>query len=176
MSIHRFTFTTVRFLLTNKGHFWLWTKTKSRRAYWKMQIHYLFIHSLFTRNIAISPVTTVVKAAQHLILKLAELICHKLNHSLLKYKIYLNLHSFFPTVAPVCHLSFFRDSGKAASLFLLSYFYQWSFSSHGTHHCCRLPSWGDKFKFVCVDCVRRICFIQDLATGQLWNLLTWLFI
>ncbi len=24
-------------------------------------------------------------------------------------------------------------------------------------------------KFVCVDCVRRMHFIQDLATGQPWN-------
>ncbi len=27
-------------------------------------------------------------------------------------------------------------------------------------------------KFVCVDCVRRMRFIQDLATGQPWNMLT----
>ncbi len=26
--------------------------------------------------------------------------------------------------------------------------------------------------FVCVDCVRRMRFIQDLATGQPWNMLT----
>ncbi len=31
-------------------------------------------------------------------------------------------------------------------------------------------------KFACVDCVRRMCFIQDLATRQPWNMLMWLFI
>ncbi len=27
-------------------------------------------------------------------------------------------------------------------------------------------------EFVCVDCVRRMLFIQDLQTGQPWNILT----
>ncbi len=47
---------------------------------------------LFARNIAISPVTTVNKAVQHLTLKLTALIFNQLNHSLLKCKLYLNLH------------------------------------------------------------------------------------
>ncbi len=48
----------------------------------------------FARNIAVSPVTAVNKAAQHLTLKLAALIFNKLNHSLLKCKLYLNLHVY----------------------------------------------------------------------------------
>ncbi len=58
--------------------------------------------SLFARNIAVSPVTAVNKAAHHLTLKLAALIFNQLNHCLLKCKLYLNLHVyiFFFTEAP----------------------------------------------------------------------------
>ncbi len=46
----------------------------------------------FARNIVVSPVTAVNKTTQHLTLKLAALIFNQLNHSLLKCKVYLNLH------------------------------------------------------------------------------------
>ncbi len=44
------------------------------------------------KNIVVSPVTPVNIAVVHLTLKLAALIFNQLNHSLLKCKLYLNLH------------------------------------------------------------------------------------
>ncbi len=66
--------------------------------------------SLFARNIAVSPVTAVNKAEQHLTLKLAALIFNQLNHCLLKCKLYLSLHVqffffFFFFFLPKHHLS-----------------------------------------------------------------------
>ncbi len=142
-----------------------------------MQIHSLFIHSLFARNIAISPVTTVNKAAQHLILKLAALIFHQLNNSLLKCKLFLNLHVYFLFFSPehhrfvTCHSSEIVERRRIFSSRPISTSDPFLPVILITVVGCQVEG-TNGLKFVCVDCVRRMRFIQDLETGQPWNLLT----
>ncbi len=80
--------------------------------------------------------------------------------------IYIYRDFFFIGAPPVCHLSFVRDSEKMASLLLSSHFYQWSFPSHGTHQCCRLPCWGGKWVEICTC---RLCE-KDAFHKKTWQL------
>ncbi len=97
------------------------------------------------RNTAVSLVTTVNKAEQHLTLKLAVLIFDQLNHSLLKCKLYLNLHfaKAPPEISPpisTCNACFLPALLPA----------QISTAPLG----CILPSWGHIWIEMCMC---RLC-------------------
>ncbi len=148
-----------------------------------MLIHSLPAGSAFWQKYScFPPVTTVNKGAQYLIFKLAVLIFNQLHHSLLKCKLYLNLHVcvyiyiyiytyvFFFTGAPPessppistsdpCFLPVVLPAQISTALL------------DCTVGCQVEGTTGLKFiRFI--DRVRRMHFIPDLATGQPWNMLT----
>ncbi len=79
-----------------------WSKQRAERLNENMQSHSLSAGEASRQEYGHLLVTTLNKAVQHLTLKLAALIFNQLIHSLLKCKLYLNLHVYlvFFTRAP----------------------------------------------------------------------------
>ncbi len=138
---------------------------------YKLLLKY-FLSMLFARNIAVSLVTAVNKAAQHLTLKLAALIFNQLNHYLLKFNLYLNLHVYIYIYLFIKKKKkIIKDSSPISTVILVS-FPLYNLRRYQYHHWVLVGFQVEGInglKLACVDCV-TIRFIQDRALDSFFPL------